>query len=334
MTGNTITGKVTVERYISARKAWRFLSIPTNTTQTIQQAWQESCGANLDGMPGFGTQITGAGGTILGFDVNTATPSMKTYISATGGWAGVANTNSVSITNPLGYMVFVRGDRSAITAFAPATETVLRTKGNLYTGDQTPINITAGKFSSVGNPYVSLLDFRNVSRTGLKDFFYLWDPSLGGGTGYGGYQTFFKSGSNYIITPGGGSYGSVGSISNYISSGQAFLVQADSTGGSLTFKESAKTSGIDVVSIAPGLATAQLNLSLKGINADNSTYIADGAVVMYDDGYSNNVDGLDAIKLTNTGENLSVKTRGVNLVIERKETIKKQDTLFLDLTGT
>ena len=41
MTGNTITGKVTVERYISARKAWRLLSVPTNTTQTIQQAWQE-----------------------------------------------------------------------------------------------------------------------------------------------------------------------------------------------------------------------------------------------------------------------------------------------------
>ena len=41
MTGNTLTGKATVERYISARKAWRFLSVPTNTTQTIQQTWQE-----------------------------------------------------------------------------------------------------------------------------------------------------------------------------------------------------------------------------------------------------------------------------------------------------
>ena len=63
MTGNTITGNVTVERYISAHKAWRLLSVPTNTTQTTQQAWQEGCGANLDCVAGFGTQITGAGGT-------------------------------------------------------------------------------------------------------------------------------------------------------------------------------------------------------------------------------------------------------------------------------
>ncbi len=37
MTGNTITGKATVERYLPSRRAWRFLSVPTNTTQTIQQ---------------------------------------------------------------------------------------------------------------------------------------------------------------------------------------------------------------------------------------------------------------------------------------------------------
>jgi len=38
MTGHTITGKATVERYIpGVKKGWRFLSIPTNTTQTIRQ---------------------------------------------------------------------------------------------------------------------------------------------------------------------------------------------------------------------------------------------------------------------------------------------------------
>ena len=73
MTGNTITGKVTVERYISAHKAWQFLSIPTNTTQTVKQTWQEGCGTNLSCIANFGTQITGAGGTAAGFDVYTAT---------------------------------------------------------------------------------------------------------------------------------------------------------------------------------------------------------------------------------------------------------------------
>ncbi|MDQ2751428.1 MAG: hypothetical protein M3R72_00210, partial [Bacteroidota bacterium] len=41
MTGNTITGNVIVERSVIAHKGWRFLSIPTNNSQTIQQAWQE-----------------------------------------------------------------------------------------------------------------------------------------------------------------------------------------------------------------------------------------------------------------------------------------------------
>ena len=59
-TGNGITGEVTVERYISARKAWRFLSIPTNTTQTVKQTWQEG-GVNNSSNPvaGYGIQITG-----------------------------------------------------------------------------------------------------------------------------------------------------------------------------------------------------------------------------------------------------------------------------------
>ena len=78
----SILGKVTVERYISSRKAWRFLSVPTNTTQTIQQTWQEGCGANLSCVAGFGTQITGVGGTAAGFDIYSALPSMKTYNSA------------------------------------------------------------------------------------------------------------------------------------------------------------------------------------------------------------------------------------------------------------
>ena len=39
--GNQVLGDVIVERYIPATKKWRFLSIPTTTTQTIKAAWQE-----------------------------------------------------------------------------------------------------------------------------------------------------------------------------------------------------------------------------------------------------------------------------------------------------
>ena len=68
---------------------------------------------------------------------------------------------------------------------------------------------------------------RYITKTGLKDFFYVWDPNLGGQSGLGAYQTFSYNGSDYVITPGMGSYGASGSVSNYIQSGQAFLIQAN-----------------------------------------------------------------------------------------------------------
>ncbi len=334
MTGNTITGKATVERYLASRKGWRFLSIPTNTTQTINQTWQEGAATTASNpVPGYGAQLSGSGGTAAGFDLYSATPSMKTYNSATDTWTGVSGTG-INIKATTGYMVFVRGDRTANAFNSPVTQTTLRTKGTVYTGNQTAITVNAGQFTAIGNPYPSTIDMRNITKTGVKDFFYIWDAALAGAYGYGAYQTFSNNGSgNYVITPGGGSYGASGSISNYIQSGQAFFVQGDVGGGSVTFKEAAKTTGSGVVSIAPSIPTPQIRANLYGVNADNSTYMADGLLINYDDNYSNKVDDLDAIKQTNTSENLSVKTSGKLLVIERRHTITEKDTIFLNLTG-
>ncbi|MGH2566037.1 MAG: hypothetical protein ACRDE5_16080, partial [Ginsengibacter sp.] len=264
----------------------------------------------------------------------SALPSIKTYNSPTALWVGVPNTNATGIKATDGYMVFIRGDRTVSTISASPTKTVLRTKGDLYTGDQTPIPVAANLFASIGNPYPSAIDMRNITKTGARDFFYLWDPALAGSYGYGAYQTFSNDGSgNYVITPGDGSYGASGTISNYIASGQAFFVQGDAGGGSLTFKEAAKTTGGGVASVAAGLPTPQLRANLYGVTTDSSTYMADGVLINYDDSYSNNVDDMDAIKLTNTSENLAIKTAGKLLVIERRHTITSQDTVFLNLTG-
>ena len=328
-----ISGDAIIERYNSARKGWRFLSIPTNTTQTINQAWQEGCGSNLNCVSGFGTQITGSGGTAAGFDVYTSTPSMKSYNSSSNTWVGIPNTNSTNIKSTNGYMVFVRGDRSATAFNSTPTQTVLRTTGALYIGNLTSIAVSAGTFGSIGNPYASALDMRNITKTGLKDFFYVWDPQLAGSYGYGGYQTFSNSGGNYVIIPGGGSYGTIGSISNYIQSGQAFFVQGDVGGGSLTFKENAKASGSRLVTVAASAPQPQLLACLLGVNADNSTYMADGFLVNYGDSYCNCVDDMDALKLTNTSENLAIKRDNALLVVERRHTITGQDTIFINLTN-
>ena len=259
---------------------------------------------------------------------------MKTYNPVTNAWVGVPTTNATGIKATTGYMVFVRGDRTINSAFVAPTETTLRTKGKLYTGDQTPIAVGALQFTAIGNPYPSTIDMRNITKTGVKDFFYVWDAALAGANGYGAYQTFSNDGSgNYVITPGGGSYDFSGSTSNYIQSGQAFFVQGDTGGGSLTFKEGAKTTGSGVVSVAPPVPTPQLRANLYGVNADGSTYIADGLLVNYDDNYSNTVDDMDAIKSANTSENLSVKEANQLLVIERRHSITEKDTIFLNLTG-
>ena len=326
MTGNTITGKVTVEHYSAAHKAWRFLSVPTNTTQTIKQTWQEGATTmSSDPVPGFGTQVTSNRATWSadGFDLYSAGgPSLKTYDPNTNTWIGVASTNVTFPVPQTGYMTFVRGERNANAFNSIPTATVLRTKGNLYTGDQPAIAVAASKFAAIGNPYAATLDMRNISRTGIKDFFYLWDPKLSGAYGLGGYQTFSYDGSDYIITPGGGSFGDSGTVSNFIPNGQAFLVQATAAGGSLSFEEADKTGGGTQVSRPARAPGQQLRTTLYGVSSNGSTFVADGLLVNYDENYSSGIDEMDAIKSVNSNENLSVKTSGKLLVVERRHSYR------------
>ncbi len=338
MTGNTIIGKVTVERYISAHKAWRYLSVPTNTTQSFKETWQEAATASTDNLvTGYGIQLTSnrASWAADGFDNSSANPSIKTYDPVSNTFIGVTSTNN-AMNSADGYMTFIRGDRTVITTATAPTQTTLRTTGNLYTGDQPAITVLADKFKGVGNPFASAIDVRNITTTGLRDFYYLWDPKMGGTYGYGGYQVLSKDVSNnYVITPGGGSYGTPGSINNMIQSGLAFFVQGGASGGSITLKEAAKAGGSTLTSFTQSIGAdpANLRLTLHGVNADSSTYIADGILMGFADYFSNAVDDLDAAKSSNTGENLSVKRDGKLFIIERRLSITGADTIFLNLAN-
>ena len=59
---------------------------------------------------------------------------------------------------------------------------------------------------------------------------------------------------------------------------------------------------------------------------------ADGTLSIFGS-YDNAVDGMDAKKLPNFGANLSIKTAGKLLVVERKHNITRQDTIFFNLSG-
>jgi hypothetical protein len=122
--GNSILGNVTVERYINIgsvagqhSKSWIMVATPTKG-KSIYETWMESGNKSISG---YGTQITGKG---TGFDATSAAPALKYFSDVNNSWIGVTNTND-PVYNPLGYMLFVRGDRT--TGYPNISNTTLRT---------------------------------------------------------------------------------------------------------------------------------------------------------------------------------------------------------------
>lgn len=157
-----VSGEITVERYISARRAFRFVTSSVTSTGTIRANWQEN-GANT---VGFGTDITGAGGATNGFDVSGSNnPSMFRNVhnnSLNGTWVAVANTNTGVLTAGVPYRLLVRGDRTIdqTNNNAVPNVTVLRAKGTILSGNipATNLNTAIGGYTLLGNPYQARLN--------------------------------------------------------------------------------------------------------------------------------------------------------------------------------
>lgn len=335
--GTNILGDVTVERYIPQHpKAWQLIAVPTKGSATIKSTWQEGNSPLANINPGYGSIITGnvSGAVAQGFDVYTpAGASLKTYNSLTNVWDGVPSTN-IPIENTSGYMFLIRGDRSVITSSAPATATTLRTTGQLYTtGVNAPSTkvVDAGKFASIGNPYASAVDFSKLTITGgIGTQFYVWDPRLTIGTSYGlgAYQTFTWTGSDFIVTPGGGSYTNG---NTNIESGQAFLVHAPATSGTITFTEAAKVSGHNLVHRSTLGYWEMLRWNLYSVTG-GSRYLMDGVMTQFNPSFSNAVDQDDAIKLNNVGESVALVRSNTKLAVESRSPLQNNDTLFLQMS--
>ena len=328
----TISGNATVQRFIpaNANRAWRLLSIPTTTVQSIRAAWQNGQASGVTGPTGLGMWITSKLSTAVanGYDAQTTGSSMLSYNAAGNSWTNVTtSTSATNIATDNGYLVYIRGDRTATNSNALITATTLSTTGALKQGiyPGIPISVTTGQFGSVGNPYASQIDFRNVTKTaGIDNLFYVWDPKL---ATTGGYQTLTLSGANYVITPGGGSYGGSGTTMNTIESGMAFFVHATSA-GTVQFTEGAKSTGNNNGVFGPNSLGRQL---VTNLYAGNN--LADGVLNLFDKGYSNAVDNNDALKLTNFGENLGIARNGSILAVEKRSLIGDNDVIEFNLAG-
>jgi Secretion system C-terminal sorting domain len=335
--GNSIVGRVTVERFIPATRKWRLLAWPTTSTQTAQQSLMENATTpNANPNPGYGCIVTDedADRTIAGnFDSKSVSgPSVKYYDPATNKFIGIPNTRTFLMNSHSAYYNYVRGNRSSLPIPVTNSTTILRSTGTLKTGNQT-FNIPAGKFDAIGNPYASPIDIRKLDTTGITGDIYVWDPKLTGVYGLGAYQVLYKSGSNYLVMPGGGSYSSLNSLVDTLESGQGFYVRARASGATITVKEDAKTIGARTFTRGAGTAQAEVVFALLNIVDPGVNTLVDGAMAAFDNSYSSNVDFDDALKLTNTSENVSFKRSNTLLAIERRSDVMVDDTLHLNMKG-
>ncbi len=332
--GGNISGKVTVERFIQAQRAWRLLTVPLSTTgaPTIKSSWQEGASsASGNPFPGFGTHITSPFAPANGFDINPSmNASCKEFIA--GSWVGIANTDVKKITDQPGYMFFVRGSRAnnlSQGVNAATDNTVLRATGNLNIGDRSSYTVAASGFTFMGNPYAAPIDFGTITKSAhVLNTFYVWDPMLAGNSGVGGYVTVSYGAGSYDVTA------HVSPINQYIQSGSAFFVVSDGLAGTITIKETDKAIQNSVSVQRPSGAIRQLRAELLVVNASAVSTLYDGVLVGYDDIFSNGIDSYDAGKLSNGLANISVFRNGRNFSIERRQPPDKNrnDTIFFNLS--
>ena len=339
--GSAILGKTNVERYIPARRAWRLLTAPVTHSNTIFTSWQNS-GVYT---PGSGLIITGpspGGSAGNGLDVSGQNNvSMKRFNYSTQQFISILNTKvavspgSNGTADNTGYLIFVRGDRNpANTAPGVVNITTITSIGSLQIGTQTFMASadTSKKYTLIGNPYASPVDFNLLTRVNLKKRFYAWDPLLNTLGGYVMLDDLDNDGVYTKSIPGSGQ-------TKVIQSGQAFFVQTIANApASITFNESNKSGNSSNLMFRPatpaGMGTGYIVATLNLLNADSSTILADGVIAEFDDMYSAGVDLDDAAKFFNTNENISIVKNNLLLTAERRPAVSYNDTLYLRLNTT
>lgn len=334
---NAINGNVIVEKYVPARRAFRFVTPTVTTTSSIRANWQEG-GTSWDNNPnpGFGTHITGPSAYKNGVDSTmTQNYSMFTFNNASGSWNAVTNTLTNTLIAGTPYRLMIRGDRSLniyqMDNFPTPKNTILRTTGTLKTGSYSVSNLssTSEGDNFIGNPYQCDVDIDELLNTASDlntNFVYMWDPFM---NTRGAYATVpMPTGT---ITPSGTS------ATRYLRPGQGFFIKT-STGSSLnpslTFNESMKYSGVNTTSTSNFVETPFPNsnsIDVTLVNLD-SNVIADGISIQYQFNFDNKITDFDAKKISNLDETISIDNQGQLLAIERRNSqIDKQEVIKLNI---
>lgn len=376
-----ISGEVTVEKYIPAKRAFRFLTPGVTTSTNINTNWQEGSSVNSiagypyaggteNPLPGYGTHITGAGGSTNGFDLSISNnSSLFTFDVSSYAWLAEANTNEVSnvLKSGEGYRIFIRGDRNADlnSDVEAAIATTLRTKGVLKvcesvsfntTSSIVPLNTIASRFTFIGNPYWSVVDWHAVTKSNVENNVYYWDPTISGTNGRGAYITYNEITGNNTV-------GS--SADRYIQPGQAFFVRNESLANGFNGLPSITFEHADIVGSSPTRTAifGKNNLSAGGeLGIDDQKRVrgtahlaiekiyvslmiknkvaagpADGFLVAYNQGFTDTYGKEDASKFSNLDENIAAIYKGSRQSILGLQSASgsqiKSDTIPIGMTN-
>lgn len=258
-TGNSITGTVTVERYIPAKASRTWSLVASPFTQAISSAWQQQ--VHITGAGTGGTVCPSLTAHTNGFDATLSNAaSMFIYDGSKAvntRWTSVTGTTGVNLTAGTGYRMNIRGARSIGCPLldgsaVPVTAATLSSTGSLSVanknygsfavtlannGDATVAN---DNYLLTGNPYPSQVSFsalQAANSTAINNTYAIYAP----GNTVGNYAIW--NGATFT----GGNNGLNDATGDIIANGQAFFVQGAVAGAGITLNwaETMKTATVN-----------------------------------------------------------------------------------------
>jgi hypothetical protein len=325
----TISGNVTVERYIPSKRAWRALTAPVigSTNNSVFYNWQN----NGTIVSNTGVEIWSNGSGLSGVTSGGIGSSLLSYDSISNNWSGVTNTNTTLLfsnnyNNP--FMVFVTGPYGSSNISGGQAITTLKATGQLITGDKNYSTI-ANKFTFIGNPYACPLDLSallNNSQNATASFggnIWVWDANASGSNQVGTYN-LFNSGTYTNITSN-----TAVVTGTQIQSGQSFFVKSND-GATFTIKESHKGTSVSNAVFRNGDLPELLRVGLYK-QIDNEWYGRDGAMtVLLSDADANQAPN----KMANSTENIAFTKNGASFASNHHLPLVATDVLEVKVWNT
>ena len=331
------SGNVVIERYIPARRAFRFLSSAITSSGSINANWQEGATSNTDNPnAGFGTHITGSTTGANGFDATpSGNPSLFTLNNATQSWESVSNTDVNNITAGTPYRILVRGNRSidVTSNSAVPTPTTIRTTGattalNTGTISINGLSQVAEEYNFIGNPYPAAVDMNQVlsAATNMNQVTYwVWDPTLGGTPTPG--QLGGRGA--YVAVNVNENTSNNGNANRYLQPGQAAFVQTAANGATtMSFEEVHKAVSQPQTQVFNVVSTIRMKL-YDAFSFANGGTSSDGLLLKFSEEGSNQVTFEDAMKFYNQDENLASVNGETLLSIESRALPEVGETIPL-----